>query len=58
VIALSQSRFHPPAKAYVTRRIEVDGKTWREAIRALKRRLVRPVYRLLLEGANVQLAAA
>jgi len=58
VIALSQSRFHPPAKAYVTRRIEVDGKTWREAIRALKRRLVRPVYRLLLEGSNVRLMAA
>ena len=38
-----QSRFHPEAKAYVTRQIEVDGKTWREAIRALKRRLVRPI---------------
>jgi Transposase IS116/IS110/IS902 family len=56
VIAVSQARFHPEAKAYVTRRIEVDGKTWREAIRALKRRLVRPVYRLLLEGSNLQLA--
>ena len=44
VIAVSQARFHPEAKAYVTRRIEVDGKTWREAIRALKRRLVRPVH--------------
>ena len=58
VIAVSQARFHPEGKAYVTRRIEVDGKTWREAIRALKRRLVRPVYRLLLEGSNMQLAAA
>ena len=58
VIAVIQARFHPPARAYVTRRIEVDGKTWREAIRALKRRLVRPVYRLLLEGSAVQLAAA
>ena len=58
VIAVTQSRFHPPAKAYVTRRIEADGKTWREAIRALKRRLVRPVFRLLLEGSGVQLAAA
>ncbi len=54
VIAVSQARFHPEAKAYMTRRIEVDGKTWREAIRALKRRLIRPVYRLLLEG-SVQL---
>jgi transposase len=50
VIAVIQARFHPPAKAYVTRRIEVDGKSWREAIRALKRRLVRPVYHLLVEG--------
>ena len=58
VIAVSQSRFHPPAKAYVTRRIEVDGKTWREAIRALKRQLVRPVFKLLVEGAEVLRAAA
>ena len=58
VIAVTQSRFHPPAKAYITRRIEADGKTWREAIRALKRRLVRPVFRLLVEGSRVQLAAA
>jgi transposase len=58
VIAVSQSRFHPPAKAYVTRRMEVDGKTWREAIRALKRQLVRPVFKLLVEGAEVLRAAA
>jgi hypothetical protein len=38
--------------------MEADGKSWREAIRALKRRLVRPVFRLLLEGSGVQLAAA
>jgi len=58
VIAVSQSRFHPPAKAYVTRRIEVDGKTWREAIRALKRLLVRPVFRLLVRGSIVPAEAA
>jgi transposase len=58
VIAVTQSRFHPPAKAYVTRRIEADGKTWREAIRALKRQLVRPVFRLLVEGSEVRLEAA
>ena len=52
IIAVSQSRFHPPASAYVTRRTEVDGKTWREAIRALKRLLVRPVFRLLVEGSS------
>jgi len=58
VIAVTQSRFHPLAKAYVTRRIEADGKTWREAIRALKRQLVRPVFRLLVEGSEVRLEAA
>jgi transposase len=58
VIAVTQSRFYPPAKAYVTRRIEADGKTWREAIRALKRQLVRPVFRLLVEGSEVYLEAA
>jgi len=58
VIAVTQSRFHPPAKAYVARRTEVDGKTWREAIRALKRLLVRPVFRLLVEGSSGQLKAA
>lgn len=58
VIAVSQSRFHPPAKAYVTRRTEVDGKTWREAIRALKRLLVRPVFSLLVQGSIVPAEAA
>jgi transposase len=58
VIAVTQSRFHPPARAYVARRMEADGKTWREAIRALKRLLVRPVFRLLVEGSDSQLEAA
>jgi transposase len=58
VIAVTQSRFHPPAKAYVARRMEADGKTWREAIRALKRLLVRPVFRLLVEGSVVPAEAA
>jgi transposase len=58
VIAVSQSRFHPPAKAYVARRMETDGKTWREAIRALKRLLVRPVFRLLVQGSTVPAEAA
>jgi transposase len=57
-IAVSQSRFHPPAKEYVARRIEADGKTWREAIRALKRQLIRPVFRLLIEGSEAQWEAA
>ena len=58
VIAVTQSRFYPPAKAYMNRRIDADGKTWREAIRALKRRLVRPVFRLLVEGSVMSAKAA
>lgn len=52
VIAIAQARWDPAARAYIARRVEVDGKTWREAIRALKRRLVRPVYHLLVEGSQ------
>jgi len=58
VIAVTQSRFYPPAKAYIARRIEADGKSRREAIRALKRQLFRPVFRLLVEGSEVRLDAA
>ena len=52
VIAVAQSRWDPAARAYIERRVKVDGKSWREAIRALKRRLVRPVYHLLVEGSQ------
>ena len=48
-IALTQVWHHPPAKAYVARK-RAEGKTWREAMRCLKRQLVRTVFRLLQEG--------
>jgi transposase len=51
LIALSQAAHHPPAREYLARK-RAEGKTRREALRALKRRLVRPVFRLLLEGAD------
>jgi hypothetical protein len=38
--------------------MEADGKTWREAIRALKRLLVRPVFRFLVQGSIVAAEAA
>lgn len=44
-IALSQVRCSPEAKAYMARR-QAEGKTWREAIRALKRYLIRAIWRL------------
>ena len=56
-IALSQAFHHPPAKAYIARK-RADGKTWREALRALKRQLVRTVFRLLQAGAaSIEMAA-
>lgn len=45
-IALTQIRIHPPARAYMARR-NAEGKTVREALRALKRHLIRVIYPLL-----------
>jgi transposase len=45
-IAVNQARLHAPARAYLDRR-RAEGKTWREALRCLKRHLVRIVFRIL-----------
>jgi len=42
-IAVTQLRSHPPAREYVDRRVS-EGKTKREALRCLKRHLVRTVF--------------
>lgn len=42
-IALTQSQRYAPAKQYLARR-QAEGKTWREAIRALKRHIVRAIW--------------
>lgn len=42
-IALTQAARYGPAKAYVARR-QAEGKSWREAIRALKRYVVRAIW--------------
>jgi len=56
-IATVQAAHHPPAQAYLARK-RTEQKTDRDAIRALKRQLVRTVFRLLREGAQgLQLAA-
>jgi transposase len=47
-IALTQLRAWPDAQAYVARRIH-EGKTKREAVRALKRYLIRAIWRLWQE---------
>jgi transposase len=44
-IAVTQTRSSPEAQAYLARR-QAEGKTWREAIRALKRYLIRAIWRL------------
>jgi transposase len=45
-IAFAQVRTYPPAQAFVARK-RAEGKSWREAIRSLKRHLARAVFRLL-----------
>jgi hypothetical protein len=55
-IAIVQAVHHPAARAFLARKA-ADHKSGREAIRALKRQLVRPVFRLLLEGAATLSAA-
>jgi transposase len=50
-IAIVQQRHHPEAKALLARKIR-EGKTPREARRALKRHLANVIYRRLLDWAN------
>jgi transposase len=45
-IAITQSRYHPAARAYLERK-QAEGKTRREAIRCLKRLLARAVFNTL-----------
>lgn len=51
IIAVTQIRIHPPARDYIARRI-ADGKTVREALRALKRHLARRLFRILTLAAG------
>lgn len=48
-IALSQAWHHPPARTYVARK-RAAGMSWAEALRCLKHRISRPVFRLLQAG--------
>jgi transposase len=51
-IAFAQVRTHPPAQAFMARK-RAEGKTWREALRSLKRHLARIVFRLLSQATPV-----
>jgi transposase len=46
-IALTQARIHEPARAYLDRK-RSEGKSAREALRCLKRHLIRLIYKLLI----------
>lgn len=56
-IALTQLRCWPPAQDYVARRLS-EGKTKREAIRALKRYLIRAIWRLWQECMSHQASSS
>ena len=56
-IALSQAWDHEPAKAYIARK-RAGGKSWAEALRCLKHRVSRPVFRLLQAGQSEWAIAA
>jgi transposase len=55
-IAIAQARWSPEARAYLRRRIS-EGKTTREALRALKRYIVRAIWRLWRECRTVESTA-
>jgi transposase len=56
-IALTQARYDPAARAYVERRLR-EGKTKREALRALKRFVIRAIWRRWKECRAAPLAPA
>jgi len=57
IIALSQRRCEPRAQAYYAKK-RAEGKTAREAMRCLKRRLVDVLYRTLCQDRGVPAASA
>jgi transposase len=50
-MALTQFRVHPDAQEYIARR-RAEGKSFREAIRCLKRHLANVVYRKMMADAR------
>lgn len=50
-VAVTQLRCHQPAKDYIARRIS-EGKTKREALRCLKRHLVRTIFNTMTPTAT------
>ena len=52
-IAITQTRCHPPAQAFITRH-PTNGNTKRHATRALKRKLANVIYRTLTTNTTQQ----
>ena len=55
-IAITQSRVHPPARAYLERK-QAEGKSRREALRCLKRQLARTVFTTLKNESAIDIGA-
>ena len=56
-IALTQAWHHQPAKDYIARK-RAEGRTWREALRSLKRHIARVVFKLLAGPTKIARLAA
>jgi transposase len=56
-LAISKARLDPDARAYLARK-QAEGKTWREAIRSLKRHLARRVLRILKASSSTARSAS
>jgi transposase len=57
LMALVQARTYPSARSYLERRRD-EGKTWREAVRCLKRHLADVSYRTMLHDLDAEQAGA
>lgn len=55
-MAVTQRRIHPPAQAYYERK-RLEGKSRKEAMRCLKRRLTDVIYRQLMRDCRSTEAA-
>jgi transposase len=52
IVALTQVRCHPPARAFIERK-RAEGRSWWEAVRCLKRHLADVIYRAMLRDQAV-----
>ncbi len=53
MVAFTQMREYAPAQEYMERK-RLEGKTWKEAMRCLKRHLADVVYRAMIEDCRCE----